>query len=300
MLLIRREPLLHFLLMGMAIFAIHTYLNPSVEAEDGRTVVVDEPQLLTYLQYRSRAFDEEHFRGVLDNMSSEQLSRLARDYIREEVLFREAQSMALGRNDYVARLRLVQQLEFLLRGFADVDTQPADAAVQSYWQENQSDYRESARVTFTHIFFSHQRGGDEAKKRAEGLLNLMEQTPVSFEQAASHGDRFLYYSNYVDRSHDMVASHFGAPLADAVFALDPDPDSWRGPVRSAHGYHLVLLSRRQAETLPLLAELRNQVEQDARDAIVEEKVEALISALVADYSVDVSRLRERLHNDLGS
>lgn len=294
MLPIWREPLLHFLLIGVALFGLHAILNPATEEDAPRTIVVNEQSLLTHLQYRSRAFEPERFRQILEAMPGEQLSRLAQDYVREEALYREARAMALGSNDYVARLRLVQQLEFLFRGFVDVDQAVSDEDLNAYWQAHSGDYREPARITFTHIFFSDQHGEDEARARAEVKLQRLERDPVPFAQAVSHGDRFLYHSNYVERGHDMVASHFGDPLADAVFALEPDPGTWRGPIRSAHGYHLVLLTRHREERVPSLNDLRDQVARDARDALVEDKVEALIEAVVADYQVRVSGLEARL------
>ncbi len=206
MLQIWREPLLHFLLIGAALFGLYTYLNPAAEGDDPRTIVVDEQELLTHLQYRSRAFDPERFRRVLENMSDQELSDLARDYIREEALYREARAMELGKNDYVARLRLIQQLEFLFRGFVDVDRELTDEEVEAYWQEHRDDYREPAKVTFTHIFFSDRRGDNEARKQVEEQLERLEREPVPFEQAISHGDRFLYNTNYVERGREMVAS----------------------------------------------------------------------------------------------
>ncbi len=170
----------------------------------------------------------------------------------------------------------------------------------AYWQAHRDDYREPAKVTFTHIFFSDRRGDNEARKQAEEQLERLEREPVPFEQAVSHGDRFLYHTNYVERGREMVASHFGDPLAEAVFALEPDPGTWHGPIRSPHGYHLVLLTRRHEDRAPSLAELRDQVAQDAHDAMVEDKVDELIEAVVEDYKVDVADFRERLDYKRGS
>lgn len=297
MLQIWREPLLHFLLIGAVLFGLYAYLNPVAEGDDPRTIVVNEQKLLTYLQYRSRAFDPERFKGVLEGMPDEELTQLARDYIQEEALYREANAMELGKSDYVARLRLIQQLEFLFRGFVDVDRELTDKEVESHWREHRDSYREPAKVTFTHIFFSDPEGGHEARQRAEEQLK---RAPVRFVEAAAHGDRFLYHTNYVERGRDMVASHFGDPLADAVFALEPDADTWRGPFRSPHGYHLVLLTRRDEGRTPSLAELRDQVEQDARDALVNDKVAELVKAVVEDYRVELVDFAERVDFKRGS
>ena len=116
--LIRRilhEPLLHFALLGAAVFAAYLALHPTA-ASDERTIVVDRGHLLNFMQNRAKAFDRPHFAEVLDTMSPSALDDLIKDYVREEAMYREAKSLKLEDRDYVARRRLVQQLEIITRG----------------------------------------------------------------------------------------------------------------------------------------------------------------------------------------
>lgn len=50
-----------------------------------------------------------------------------------------------------------------------------------------------------------------------------------------------------------VADRFGPQFADAVFALEPG--TWAGPIASAYGQHLVLVTEHAAARLPGLAEV---------------------------------------------
>ena len=58
----------------------------------------------------------------------------------------------------------------------------------------------------------------------------------------------------------QVADRFGAEFADAVFALEPG--AWAGPVASAYGQHLVLVTEHAGGRLPELAEVSGRVAAD--------------------------------------
>ncbi len=118
-----KEPLVHFLLAGLALVVIYQ-VSGSGDLANSKTVVVDKQTLLTFMQYRAKAFNQQSFEARLDALTSEQLQLLIDDYVREESLYREAQAMQLERNDYIIRRRLIQKLEFITKGFADASGGP--------------------------------------------------------------------------------------------------------------------------------------------------------------------------------
>lgn len=283
-----REPLLHFLLLGAGLFVIYLQVNPPSAENDPNTIVVDRDRLLNHMQYRARSFDPERFTTVFDGLPPEEIEELVKAYVQEEALYREAAEMQLDKNDYVARLRLIQQLEYLLRGFVDTELAVTDADIQRYWDENKEDYREPAKLTFTHVFFSRSRHGDEEGARLAGeQLHKLNSDAVRFEQAPAHGERFLYHVNYVERAGDFVASHFGDAMAAELLALEPSASHWRGPFESEHGYHLVMLTRKTPSFLPELSEVRDRVAQLARQQMLDEKLAELKQAIVDEYAVSL-------------
>jgi hypothetical protein len=148
-----KQPLLHFLLIGLGLFLIYNFTGKKGSEEvDSRTVVVDKETLLTFMQYRSKAFNQEEFEGRLENMSDEELRRLIDDYIREEVLHREALALNLGKDDYVIRRRLVQKLEFINQGFTEGSLNLSEKDVRQFFEMNKQDYYSEPHVTFTHVF----------------------------------------------------------------------------------------------------------------------------------------------------
>ncbi|MGB5283420.1 MAG: peptidylprolyl isomerase [Polyangiales bacterium] len=283
-----REPLVHFLLAGLGLFVLFGVVNPGENDSDPNVLIVDRDALLTFIQYRIKAFNPALAERKLDAMSGEELDQFIDDYVREEVLHREALLLGLDEDDYVIRRRLVQKLEYITEGFAEGSADLDEAAVQRYFDANKGDYYVEPFVTFTHVFFqTEDRPREQARALAEKELLKLNRDGVSFADAPRHGDRFLYHLNYVERTPDYVGSHFGPAMARALFELEPNDFLWRGPFDSPYGVHLVLLTTNQLGRVPELAELEGRVREDARSAAVRAETEAAIADVVDAYDVRV-------------
>jgi hypothetical protein len=280
------EPLIHFLSLGAILFLVSGYLAPAAERLDPRTIVVDRNNLLDFLQNRARSFDQAGFEAYLDGLADEQLDEVVTRFVREEALFREAKALRLDQNDYVGKMRLVQQLEYITRGFADRQVTATEDKIEAYYAEHRLDYYVQPEVTFTHVFFSKDvRGFDAAKQLALTELAALNRQRVPFEEATRHGDRFLYHANYVNKATAEIASHFGELMQMGVFALSPDDAVWQGPFESPYGFHLVLLPRSVAGYQPTLAEVRPNVEQAVLRQLEEDQYQAAIATIVSAYHV---------------
>ena len=95
-----KDPLAHFLALGLGLFLLYAAFNPGGgTGDDPKRIVVDRDALLTFVQYRTKTFQPKLAAARLDAMSGERLKRLIDDYVREEALHREAKALGLGRND---------------------------------------------------------------------------------------------------------------------------------------------------------------------------------------------------------
>ena len=283
-----KEPLVHFLAAGLALFALFGIVNRDDADSDPDVITVDQDALLTFIQYRIKAFNPDLAAKKLGALSDEELQRLIDDYVREEVLHREALALGLDDDDYVIRRRLVQKLEFITEGFAEAGADLDEAAVQRYFDANKADYYVEPYVTFTHVFFqTEDRPREQAHALAEEELQKLNRGSVPFSEAPQHGDRFLYHVNYVERTPDYVGSHFGPAMARELFELEPNEFVWRGPFDSAYGVHLVLLTTNEPGREPELAEIEGRVREDARRARIREETEAAIADVVDAYDVRV-------------
>ncbi len=284
------QPLFHFLLIGLAIFLAYEWINNNPEPEPlSKRIVVDRDTLVNFMQKRSKVFNPGELETRLDNMSDQDLKRLINDYLREEVLYREALGLGLDQDDYVIRRRLVQKLEFINLNLSD-DIKKLDAQqLNSYYNENKDLYYVDPHITFTHVFYNKDKNGPiESKLLAQDKLNYLTKNNVPFDKSTEHGDRFIYHTNYVARTPDYVESHFGPSLKNELFTLDQSRfGEWIGPIKSPFGYHLVNVSKREDGRYPSLDEIYDRVRNDAVAYHAKKLSEENIQKIIDSYDIEI-------------
>jgi hypothetical protein len=288
-----REPLLHFVVLGAGLFGLFHYVDRGDPTLDPRTILVDRGRLLEHLQSRSRAYDAARSSLEIDEMDARELEALIDDYVREEVLYREAKSLRMDENDFASRRRLVQQMEFVVGGFVGADP-PTPREVEAYFSTHGDRYAEEPAITFTHVFFDQERHGARTLALARARLATLNELQASFADAPRHGDHFRYHVNYVQKAESLVANHFGPALARTVFTLVPDESRWQGPIQSRYGWHLVMLTSRREGGPADLASVRDRVEDDLSRERREERTRAALAGFIADYRVHVEPIRARV------
>ena len=287
-----REPLVHFLAIGVGLFVLFDLVAPEDSNLDSRTIVVDRDALLTFIQFRSKAFNPEVAAARLDALGDAELSMLIDDYVREEALHREALALGMDQNDYVIKQRLIQSLQFITNGFVSAAVDVSDEEIAEYYEANRDDYYVDPYITFTHVYFSSDRHGrEQARKLADAKLAELNTEQVPFSESTRHGDRFLYNVNYVERTEDFVGSHFGRSMAAEIFTLEADDSRWHGPFESAYGFHLVMVTRRTDGLYPPLEDIADSVREDALRIKLDEQNERAVQAIVDTYDIRMGDVR---------
>ncbi|MDI9245342.1 peptidylprolyl isomerase [Marinobacter sp. CHS3-4] len=279
-----KDPLVHFTLAGMALFAGYYAVGGQEDQLDETTIVVDRSALLTFIQYRSKAFDAEQANEKLASMNEQKRKELIRDYVREEALFREAKLLGMMENDYIVRRRSVQKLEFIAQGVAERLGEVNDQELTAYFEKFRDDYYVSPSYSFTHVFIKD--GVDNPELRAKALLEKLNAERVGNADATPFGDRFLYHRNYVERTPDFIASHFGNRFKDGLSQLEASVERWQGPIVSKYGLHLIKLNAYRPGRAPELAEVRHQVESDFLRWQKIQQQEVAIQGIVERYDVE--------------
>jgi parvulin-like peptidyl-prolyl isomerase len=273
------------------LFSAFSLLSPAEPEPDDATIVVDRRALLVFMQYRANAFEPEAFETLLDAMTDTELAALVDDYVKEETLYREAQALGLDESDYIIRQRMIQKMGFLMGDLAVAGEAIDEAALSDYFAANREAYAIEPSVTFTHVFFdADRRGAEGAGQAAREALAELAEADAGFNDAPGRGDRFPFLRNYVERTFEYVASHFGADFAAELSALEASED-WQGPIRSAYGWHDVLITQRTPRSLPALADVREQVEADFRRDAADEALERLTEGLRERYRVEIRDIR---------
>ena len=278
-----RDPLLHFVVLGIGLFLLY---QVSDQQADDDEILIDRDALLRHLQYQSVAFDRAQFELFLDDMSARETADLIVEAAREEILYREALAMGLDRDDYIIRSRLVQKLRYLAEGFAGDADVLSEEDIEAYFEANRDNYVFDPFITFTHVFFNaERRGWDEARELAEAKLQELNDGPVPFDESSAHGDRFPYFVNYIERPPQLIASHLGGEMSDALFQFPADEAQWRGPFESRFGTHLVLIADQQPRRMPDFDEVRDRVAADAQAARDRDLTDAAIDDIVGRYTI---------------
>lgn len=281
-----REPLAQFLAIALLLFGGERWINAEDYAYDQYRIEVGESELLQFMQQRAKTFKPDQAVAALARLKPQDRQRLIDDYVREEVLFREAMALNLDSNDPIIRRRLIQKMDYLAQGFYDQAEPLTEEDLRSYYAQNQQDYKKAAEATFTHVFISAQnRGGTEAQAMAAGLLKQLNTEKVPFENASRYGERFLYNRNYVNREDDEIASHFGASFQQQVFAFDSE-QQWQGPVQSDHGWHLVLLVKNTDAYTPAFEQVSAAVLADRQRQQQRDIKRQAIDKLIAKYQIE--------------
>lgn len=265
-----RDPLLlAFVLLGAAVFAVDYWAGDRA-AE--RPVVDVTPDQVEQLRARWTAQW-----GRPPNAA--ELRELVDEAVEEEVLYREAQRLGLGRDDAIVRRRLAQKLTFLIEDAGDAGP-PSEDEIAEYYAREAERYRRPARTSFDHVFLSGDRRAD-AGRDAVALLDKVGGGGVDDWERL--GDPFMHARSYADRTDQEIAGLFGAEFAHAVSALPPG--GWRGPVASTYGAHLVRVNGRTASRAPPLAEVRDRVVADLRQERRRDRSQAGYRALRESYEV---------------
>jgi hypothetical protein len=264
-----REPLLHFLLAGGLLFAIFGRGNAETSEVD-REIVVSAADIDRLVGAFSRTWNRPP--------DANELRAQIQDDVREEVLYRAALQLGLDKDDTIIRRRLRQKIEFL---FEDTVPIPQEADLRAYLQSNIDKFRLAPLISFRQVFVSTDRG-DAAEPDARKILaHLVTDTP----SAADNADSLLLGDTFSRTPRDRIAALFGDDFADGL--AHAAPGHWVGPLRSAYGLHLVLITAVEPAALPPFEEVRPAVE---REWFAERRSAAQVAqykAILAGYKVTV-------------
>jgi hypothetical protein len=272
-----KEPLLHFLVAGAALFAAYAWMNRAA----------DNPSAAKAQQLRIGAGD---VAWLAENWTTQwrrppthdELRGLITDYVNELLLAREARALGLEDNDVIVRRRLAQKLTFLIE-----DTlrraEPSDAELQRFYAANVQRFRSDARISFRHIYFSPQHRADARSDATDALRLLLEEGGSL--PTAQLGDRLLLALEFHDETEQSISGAFGAGFARAAFSLKPGV--WSGPIESGYGLHLVRVSTLQEVRLRPFSEMRERVVEEWRREEEKSAKERYLAELRKKYDLVV-------------
>ena len=260
-----REPLLHFLLIGIVLFAVYAYVHRGrggVESSRQIALSLDE------LQQMEMYFESQWHR----QSTPAELQAMVEDKVREEVLYREALAMGLDKDDTIVKRRMAQKMQFLAEDVATAH-EPSTAELKAWFDKNSNKFALPSRYSFRHIYFSPDKRGKNAEDDAAKALTKIPGQPEDSKLAASLADQFMFQDYYGDRAPEALAKEFGPQFVVALEKLKPG--SWQGPIESGYGWHLVFVDTVIPGRIPAFEEM----EPDVKTAwLADQKKQAWLKA----------------------
>jgi hypothetical protein len=271
-----REPLLHFFVLGGAIFLLFG-VTGDAERRQPDEIVVTAGQIDRLVE----GWKKTRIRAP----TVPELEGLVADHIREEIYYREALAMGLDSDDMIIRRRLRQKMEFLTEDLVR-QAEPTEAELQTYLDDNASAFLIEPRFTFRHVYFSEDKRGEHAHNNAITVLASLREADGTID-IATRGDLLPLARSYKSLPTSETRNLFGQNFATQLLTLELG--SWQGPVRSGYGLHLVFVDERTEPREPALDEVRNAVIREWREARRREANEKLYRHMRDRYTIVIKR-----------
>lgn len=255
-----REPLIHFFLMALIIFAIYALSNRT------QTELVE----LDQADIDGRLFMQEMATGQA--LSEEQREYFTAAFVEEQILVQEALKIGL---DDDARIHdiLAQKMRHVLSG--DI-IQPSEAELQAFYQANLERYRTQPTLDTAEIVFNSRETLPEellaqlaAGAEAESMLS---QSPGNLDP--------LPNVNRLD-----LSNIFDETFAEQVF--NAEIGSWKGPFLSNRGQHWLQVKSRTESVLPSLGEIRDRVRLEWIAMEEDQRLQTEIDRLWEQYTIRI-------------
>jgi hypothetical protein len=262
-----REPLVQFLLGGLAIFVFASWRGEAVDPAS-RTITLNEAQISRLAANFSQSW--------MRQPSPTEIDGLIRDYIKEEIYYREAIRMGLDADDAIIRRRLRSKMEFLAESQVETE-RPSDATLQAWLNRSPQRYAAGVRISFDQVYL-----GQQGANVAALLKQLRTGAQWQDKGVAITLPRSLERAN-----QEAIRRDFGEEFANAL-AAQPMAQ-WNGPISSGFGQHLVRVRAIESSGIPQLSEVRQQVENDWRAATAKAREAKGYQTLLDSYTIKIAK-----------
>ena len=265
--LLLREPLVHFMLAGTLVFALLSGRGPD---PGERRIVVSEAVAARLADRWAQTYRRAP--------SADEIDGLIREWVKDQVYYREALRLGLDRDDEVVVRRMRSKMVAAASAEAEA-ADPTDAELEALLAADPARYAPEPALTFRQIYL----GADSPAARAAAATAL-----ASGKLPAPAGPAPLP-ARFDTAPLSEIAAQFGDEFAAALRGLPPG--KWSGPVGSGLGLHLVLLERRSTPPRPSLSAVRQSVTNDWRAAALRRAEDEGYRRLLGGYDVVIERPR---------
>ncbi|MGL1885822.1 MAG: peptidylprolyl isomerase [Reichenbachiella sp.] len=259
-----KEPLVHFGIIGVALFILFSFVN---EDETDTQIVIDQYDINEIVSKWNLQWQRDP--------SPDELKNLLDNYIKEEIFYREALAMNLDHNDEIVKRRMAQKMQFLTQDIAN-DLVPSDEELSEFMSQSRDKYLKEKTISFEQVYFS-----------PDSRENPLQDAQTALEKNKIKGDYSPIKNLYTQVALSRIRADLGLTFARLLDSLSVQ-DQWQGPFTSGLGVHLIKVnSIISSESIPL-EKVKQQVTDDYIYDAQQQMNEDIFNGLLEKYEVKLS------------
>jgi hypothetical protein len=274
-----KEPLIQFLILGAAIYGAYALFAAPEDDYRDNVILVDSGRIDSMISEWERRWNRPPTR--------DEINGLIQQYVKEDVLYRQAVAMGLNEDDPITRRRMAQKLEFLTSDLSGLQ-EPEDGELEQFFEDKRETYRDPDMISFSHIFFDPDAREDATLADADALLAQLKEQGEPGQEVGQMGDRFMLQTYFDSATEQDIRRQLGSGFSEAVMKLDPG--RWHGPVLSGYGVHLVYVYDHFVAPPPVFENVQAQVLQDWHESRREKFNADFLETLKQRYEIVIDEL----------
>ncbi|QDG76055.1 peptidyl-prolyl cis-trans isomerase [Labrenzia sp. PHM005] len=258
-----REPLLHFLLLASALFAVQGFVG-----SDEKELIVVDAQAQKYLFKQ-----EENLR--LRPLTKDDQQRIIETYIEEEILVREAKARGFTDSSRIRAL-LLQNMRFFIG--SDVP-EPTEEDLRTHFETNIAEFTSPPSLDLNHVMFN------DPERVPDDILPSLNEA----EDPSELGDldtRLGYHMRYLDQRR--LVGLFGVETAKDLLSIPVGDNTWRGPIEAPDGtLHFLRVANRNLPHTPEFETAKDWISTHWLSSKTRELLDASLDKMRQNYRIEI-------------
>ena len=150
-----KEPLVHFVLLGLVIYGYYLYVTP----QSSQSV---QKEVIAFSSYDIETMKNSYRRHPSEEINGSIVDLLVKKSFFDEVFLQEAFALGLEKQDDTIRKKLLKKMDYILS--QNNCKEPSEKQLYEYFEKQKQNYQDRKSVRFVMILFYDLRNAQEISK----------------------------------------------------------------------------------------------------------------------------------------
>ncbi len=265
-----KEPFVHFIFIGIALFVLYGLVNDKTNSKN--TILINDFDVANIIA----SWEMQRKRPPTEK----ELQNLINLKVKQEIFYQEALKMNLDHNDEIIKRRLAQKMKFLSNDIASLK-EPTDEELRKYFKDHSEKYLTPYSYSLYQITFSP----DKRENNFNDALETIKQYPnATFKEMKDKGDKLPFFYFFDEVTANELGLQFGSRFPEAL--LNKEINKWIGPIPSGFGHHLVFITKIIEPQLPEFNSIKKDIINDYEYDYQKEINELIYTELKKKYTIE--------------